>query len=49
MAIARAAKAVGWLLSERTVAVNEQQDETWRGRGGVDLITVETIGNRVRI
>jgi len=32
MAIARAAKAVGCQPSEWTVAVTEQQDETWRGK-----------------
>ena len=45
MAIARAVKAVGCQPSGWTVAVTEQWDETCRGRGGVDLITVETIGN----
>ena len=49
MAIARAAKAVGCQPSEWTVAVTEQRDETRRGRGGVDPITVETIGNRMRV
>jgi len=49
VAIARAAKGVGCQPSEWTVAVTEQRDETCRGRGGVDPITVETIGNRVRV
>jgi len=49
VAIAKAAKAVGCQPSEWTVALTEQQDETSRGRGGVDPITVETIGNRVRV
>jgi len=47
--IARAAKAAGCQPSEWIVAVTEQRDETWRGRGGVDPITVETIGNLVRV
>jgi len=49
VAMARAAKAVGCQPSEWTVAVTEQRDETWRGRGGIDPLTVETIGNRVRV
>ena len=31
------------------LAVTEPQDETGRGEGGVDPITVETIGNRVHV
>ena len=31
------------------LAVTEPRDETGRGEGGVDPITVETIGNRVRV
>jgi len=49
VAIARAAKAVGCHLSEWTVAVTEPEDETSRARGGVDPMTVETIGNPVRV
>ena len=49
MAIARAVRAVGCQPREWTVAVTEQRDETRGGRGGVDLITVETIGNRVHV
>ena len=49
MAIARAVEAVGCQPREWILAVTEQRDETSRGRGGVDPITVETIGNRVRV
>jgi len=49
VAITRAAKAVGCQPSEWSVAITKQRDETSRGRRGVDLITVETIGNRVRV
>ena len=31
------------------LAVTEPRDETGGGEGGVDPITVETIGNRVRV
>ena len=31
------------------LAVTEPRDETAEGEGGVDPITVETIGNRVRV
>ena len=31
------------------MAVTEAQDETGGGEGGVDPITVETIGHRVRV
>jgi len=45
MAIAGVAKAVWCQPSGWIVAVTEQQDETGRGRGGVDPISVKTIGN----
>jgi len=41
--------AVGYQPSEWMVAVTEQRDETGGGGGGVDPITVETIGNCVRV
>ena len=36
-----------WQPGEGALAVTESRDETRRGEGGVDRITVETIGNRV--
>ena len=50
--IARAAegtRAVECQPSEWIVAVTEQRDETCRGGVEVDPITVQTIGNRVRV
>ena len=39
-----------WLPGGGVLAVvTEPQDETSGGGGGVDPITVETIGNRVRV
>ena len=36
-----------WQLGGGALAVTEPRDETRRGEGGVDPITVETIGNPV--
>jgi len=41
--------AVGCQPSEGRVVVTKQRDKTRGGGGGVDPITVDTIGNRVRI
>jgi len=41
--------AVGCKPSEWMIAVTEQHDETGGGGGGVNPITVETIGNSVRV
>ena len=38
-----------WQPAGGVLAVTEARDETGRGEGGVDLITVETISNRVRV
>ena len=38
-----------WQPEGGVLAVTEPRDETGRGEGGVDPITVETISNRVRV
>ena len=38
-----------WQTVGGCLAVTKPLDETGRGEGGVDPITVETIGNRVRV
>jgi len=49
VAIAKAVKTVGCQPSECQVAVMEQRDETMHGERRVDPITVEIIGNLVRV
>ena len=41
--------AVGCQPGEWRVAVTEQRDETRGGGGGVDPMTIETMGNGVRV